>query len=52
MREFNDLVGVLEGLQEAGVELDGLFDRVSIDAKKAKIIKWMGHAEQHGTLVP
>jgi len=51
VREFNDLVGALEGLQECGVELPGLFDRTAIDAKKAKILKWMEHAESLGTLL-
>jgi hypothetical protein len=50
VREFNDLVDALEGLQDCGVELPGLFDRAAIDAKKAKILKWMGHAESIGTL--
>lgn len=48
--EVNDLLGALELLQEHGVDLSGLFDRAAIDAKKAKIITWMGHAEAVGTL--
>lgn len=50
VREFNDLVGALEGLQAVGVELPGLFDRAAIDAKKTKIIHWMKHAEERGAL--
>lgn len=50
VREANDLFGALERLQEAGVDLPGLFDRSAIDAKKSKITKWMGHAESLGTL--
>lgn len=50
VREVNDLLGALEGLKGLGVELPGLYDRVAIDAKKAKIINWMGHAEKVGVL--
>jgi hypothetical protein len=50
VREFNDLVGALEGLEAAGVELPGLFDRKAIEAKKQKILKWMGHARASGSL--
>lgn len=50
VREVNDLIGALEALQEAGVALPGLYDRAAIDAKKAKIKKWMGYAEGKGTL--
>lgn len=50
VRETNDLIGVLEALQEAGVALPGLFDRASIDAKKSKVSQWMGYAYGLGTL--
>ncbi len=50
VREVNDLLGALEGLREVGIELPGLYDRAAIEAKKAKIKKWMGYAEQVGTL--
>ncbi len=50
VREVNDLIGALEGLVEAGVELPGLFDRAAIEAKKAKISKWMEHAKARGAL--
>lgn len=50
VREVNDLIGSLEGLVAAGVELPGLFGRKAIEAKKAKIIKWMSHAEKVGAL--
>ncbi len=48
--EVNDLLGALELLQENGVELPGLFDRVAIDAKKAKVMAWMMHSESVGAL--
>lgn len=50
VREVNDLLGALEGLQELGIELPGLFDREAIDAKKERIKKWMDFAERQGTL--
>jgi hypothetical protein len=50
VREANDLIGALEGLMEAGVDLPGLFDRKAIEAKKAKITHWMLHAEKMGAL--
>lgn len=50
VREVNDLLGSLELLQEHGVELPGLFDRVAIDAKKARVRHWMGHAHSLGRL--
>lgn len=37
VREVNDLIGTLELLQEAGVEMPMLYDRAAIDAKKARI---------------
>lgn len=50
VREVNDLLGALEGLQEMGVDFPGLYSRDAIDAKKAKIKTWMVHAEKVGTL--
>ena len=50
VREVNDLIGALECLVEAGVELPGLFDRTAIEAKKAKIAQWMEHAKARGAL--
>ena len=48
--ELNDLQGAIELLQDAGVELPGLGDRGAIEAKKRKILHYMGYAEAHGTL--
>lgn len=48
--EFNDLVGVLELLQEQGVELPGLFDREAIESKKQRVRHWLGHSAVVGTL--
>ena len=50
VREVNDLIGVLEAMQEEGVELPGLYDRATIEQKKAKVRKWMDHAIDLGTL--
>lgn len=50
VREFNDLIGTLELLQEVGIELPGLFERAEIDAKKARVKTWMSYAEKVGTL--
>lgn len=49
--ELNDLEATVELLLEAGVPLPGLHDRAAIDAKKAKVRKWMQHAVQRGSLV-
>jgi hypothetical protein len=46
VREVNDLLGVLEALQEAGVELPGLFDRQMIETKKSRIKRWMDYARE------
>jgi len=48
--ELNDLQGVVELLQEAGVELLGLHDRGAIDAKKRKVRKYMGISQDNGML--
>lgn len=48
--ELNDLIASVEMLLELGVELPGLYDREQIDKKKAKVQKYMGYAEQRGTL--
>jgi hypothetical protein len=50
VREVNDLIGALERLVEAGVEMPGLFDREAIEAKKKKIEKWMSHAKKNNAL--
>lgn len=50
VQEVNDLMGVLELMQENGMELTGLFDRAAIDAKKEKVRKWMKYAEERGCL--
>lgn len=52
VREANDLLGVLELMEEAGIALPGLRDREAIEAKKAKVRRWMAHAEKLGTLQP
>lgn len=48
--EVNDLLGVLEMLQEHGVELPGLFDRRAIEAKKLRVLTWMEHSLAVGAL--
>ena len=50
--ELNDLSGVVEMLLESGVKLPGLGDRGAIEAKKAKVLRYMGLATQNGTLSP
>ncbi len=50
VNEVNDLVGVLELMQENGIELPHLFDRLAIDAKKARVTKYMDVARRLGTL--
>ena len=48
--EVNDLMAMLEMLQEAGVEMPGLFDRQAIEAKKAKVERFLGHSKNMGRL--
>lgn len=48
--ELNDLEAAVEMLAEAGVPLVGLHDRGAIDAKKAKVEKYMEYAEAAGAL--
>ena len=48
--EVNDLVGVLELMQENGIKLPNLFDRLAIEAKKARVNKYMDVARRLGTL--
>lgn len=50
VREFNDLVGVLELMQENGIEMPNLFDRLAIDSKKSRVNKYMDVARRLGTL--
>ena len=50
VRELNDVLAIVEMLGEHGVELIGMFDRVAIDAKKAKVKNYMFYAESRGTL--
>ena len=49
-REINDLLGVIELLQEEGVPFPRLFNREDIEAKKAKVLKYMSYARARGTL--
>lgn len=51
VNELNDLQGVIEMLQELGVDLTGLGDRAAIDAKKAKVRRYMQRAVEQGALV-
>ncbi len=48
--EFNDLIGVIELLQENGVELKGLYNREQIDAKKAKVMRLLEYSKKQGRL--
>lgn len=48
--EINDLQGCIELLQDSGIELPSLFNRIAIDAKKAKVKRYMGIAEELGTI--
>ena len=50
VKEVNDLIGVLELLQECGVELPGLYDREAINAKKERLLIWMSRSEQLGLI--
>jgi len=50
VNEVNDLVGVLELMQENGIELPHLFDRLAIDSKKERVNKYMDVARRLGTL--
>lgn len=49
--ELNDLTGCIELLQEHGIVLEGLGDRLAIDAKKAKVLRFMNIAREIGTVV-
>lgn len=49
VREFNDLIGAMEHLQES-TPLNGLFDREQVEAKKQRIKHWHAHAMANGTL--
>ncbi len=48
--EFNDLVALFEMLQEAGINLPGLYDREAIEAKKAKVTRFLEHSRNLGRL--
>jgi len=48
--EINDLLGVIELMQDHGVKLEGLFDRLAIEKKKAKVLIWMEYSRKAGTL--
>lgn len=50
IKEVNDLIGVLELLQENGVELPGLYDREAIEGKKQRLLVWMSRSEQLGLI--
>lgn len=50
IREFNDLVGVLELLNENGVDFKKLHRRELIEAKKKKVKKFMEYSKEKGTL--
>ena len=50
INEVNDLLGVLELMEENGIELPNLFDRKAIDNKKIKVKKFMDVAITLGTL--
>lgn len=48
--EVNDLIAMCEMLMESGVELPGLLDRKAIDAKKAKVERFLAHSTNLGRL--
>lgn len=50
-QELNDLFGTIEVLQEAGVKLPGLSDRKAIDAKKAKLRKFLAYSRERLVLI-
>lgn len=50
VRELNDLQGAVELLQDYGVELPGLGNRVAVEAKKKKILDHMKLARERGAL--
>lgn len=50
VREFNDVLAIIELLQANGANLDGIGCRAAIDEKKAKVGRYMLHAELRGTL--
>ncbi len=47
--EFNDIVGLMELLQEAGC-VDKVIDRTAIELKKAKVKKYMDYSNECGTV--
>lgn len=50
--EVNDLIGVLELLQENSVLPKVVLNRVAINAKKAKVRKYMEYAMDRGCINP
>ena len=50
IREFNDLIGVLELLNENGVDFKKLYNKELIEAKKKKVKKFMEYSKKKGTL--
>lgn len=50
--EINDLIALCEMLTEAGIALPGLFDREAIEAKKAKVTRFLEHSKKLGRLSP
>lgn len=52
VQEINDALSVAELLQEEGVEMLGVGDRAAIEAKKAKVRRYMAYARDRGTLAP
>ena len=46
--EFNDILGVIEMLQERGINIQP--DRDKIEAKKQKVIRYMGVSRELGLL--
>lgn len=50
VQEANDLLGVIEVLIDNGIELPGLFDRVAIETKKAKVYRFMDYSVARGRL--
>jgi phosphoribosyl-ATP pyrophosphohydrolase len=50
IEEVNDLFAVLEMLTPHGLSLDGILDKGPVEAKKAKVARFMDYSREQGML--
>ena len=50
VKEFNDVIAIIELLEEAGISLPDIYSREHIEAKKNKIKQFMIYSEDSGCL--